>query len=56
MVYGLDVAEAVFRRLDPLVRIERRRPEGEWLAEPPADVLALEGEARALRDRPSGWR
>ena len=48
MVYGLDVAEAVFRRLDPLVRIERRRPEGEWLAEPPADVLALEGEARAL--------
>jgi nicotinate-nucleotide pyrophosphorylase (carboxylating) len=48
MVYGLDVAEAVFRRLDPLVRIERRRPEGEWLTEPPAEVLALEGEARAL--------
>ena len=48
MVFGLDVAEAVFRRLDPLVRIERRRPEGEWLTEPPADVLALEGEARAL--------
>jgi nicotinate-nucleotide pyrophosphorylase (carboxylating) len=48
MVYGLDVAEAVFRRLDPLVRIERRRPEGEWLTEPPADVLALEGEARGL--------
>jgi nicotinate-nucleotide pyrophosphorylase (carboxylating) len=48
MVYGLDVVEAVFRRLDPLVRIERLRPEGEWLAEPPADVLALEGEARAL--------
>jgi nicotinate-nucleotide pyrophosphorylase (carboxylating) len=48
MVYGLEVAEAVFRRLDPLVRIERRRPEGEWLTEPPADVLALEGEARAL--------
>ena len=35
IVYGLDVAEAVFGRLDPLVRIERRRPEGEWLAEPP---------------------
>jgi nicotinate-nucleotide pyrophosphorylase (carboxylating) len=48
MVYGLDVAEAVFRRLDPLVRIERRRPEGEWLTEPPADVLALEGGARGL--------
>jgi nicotinate-nucleotide pyrophosphorylase (carboxylating) len=48
VVYGLDVAEAVFRRLDPLVRIERRRPEGEWLAEPPADVLELEGEGRGL--------
>jgi nicotinate-nucleotide pyrophosphorylase (carboxylating) len=48
MLYGLDVAEAVFRRLDPLIRIERRRPEGEWLKQPPADVLALEGEARAL--------
>jgi nicotinate-nucleotide pyrophosphorylase (carboxylating) len=48
MVYGLDVAEAVFLRLDPLVRIERRRPEGEWLTEPPGDVLALEGGAREL--------
>ena len=48
VVYGLDVAETVFRRLDPLVRVERRRAEGEWLADPPADVLALEGEARAL--------
>jgi nicotinate-nucleotide pyrophosphorylase (carboxylating) len=48
MVYGLDVAEAVFRHLDPLVRIERRRREGEWLQEPPADVLALEGDARGL--------
>ena len=34
MVFGLDVAEAVFRRLDPQVRLERRRREGEWLAEP----------------------
>jgi nicotinate-nucleotide pyrophosphorylase (carboxylating) len=48
MVFGLDVAEAVFRRVDPLVRVERRRPEGEWLKEPPADVLALEGDARGL--------
>jgi len=48
VVYGLEVAEAVFRRLDPLVRAERRCPEGEWLAQPPADVLALEGEARGL--------
>jgi len=48
VVFGLDVAEAVFRRLDPAVGIERRRAEGEWLEEPPADVLALEGDARAL--------
>ena len=48
VVFGLDVAEAVFRRLDPLVRGERRRPEGEWLREPPAEVLRLEGDARAL--------
>jgi len=48
VVFGLDVAEAVFRRLDPAVGIERRRAEGQWLEEPPADVLALEGDARAL--------
>ncbi len=48
IVFGLDVAEAVFRRLDPQVSIERKRPEGEWLEEPPAVVLALEGDARAL--------
>jgi nicotinate-nucleotide pyrophosphorylase (carboxylating) len=48
MVSGLGVAEAVFRRLDPRVRLERRRREGEWTAEPPVDVLALEGDARAL--------
>ena len=48
MVFGLDVAEAVFRRLDPQVSIERRRAEGEWLDEPPATVLTLEGDARAL--------
>ena len=45
---GLDVAEAVFRRLDPSMRVERRSLEREWLHEPPADVLALEGDARAL--------
>jgi nicotinate-nucleotide pyrophosphorylase (carboxylating) len=48
MISGLDVAEAVFRRLDPLVRVERRRAEGEWLKQPPADVLLLEGDARGL--------
>jgi nicotinate-nucleotide pyrophosphorylase (carboxylating) len=48
IVFGLDVAEAVFRRLDPQVSIARRRAEGEWLDEPPATVLTIEGDARAL--------
>jgi len=48
VVFGFDVVEAVFRRLDPDVSIERVRPEGEWLADPPAVVLALEGDAAAL--------
>jgi nicotinate-nucleotide pyrophosphorylase (carboxylating) len=48
MVFGLDVAEAVFRALDPDVAVERHRAEGEWLAEPPAVILTLEGDARAL--------
>ena len=47
VVFGLDVAEVVFRRLDPEARIERLGPEGEW-REPPAPVLAVEGSARAL--------
>ena len=48
IVYGLEVAEAVFRRLDPQVSIGRERPEGEWLEETPAVVLTMEGDARAL--------
>jgi nicotinate-nucleotide pyrophosphorylase (carboxylating) len=48
MLSGLDVAEAVFERLDPGVSIARLRAEGEWLEEPPATVLELEGDARAL--------
>jgi nicotinate-nucleotide pyrophosphorylase (carboxylating) len=48
VLFGLDVAEAVFRRLDPDVDAERLRAEGEWLAEPPADALALHGDAQAL--------
>jgi nicotinate-nucleotide pyrophosphorylase (carboxylating) len=48
MVYGLAVAEAVFRRLDPLLTWRSLRPEGEWLKEPPAVVAELEGDARAL--------
>jgi nicotinate-nucleotide pyrophosphorylase (carboxylating) len=47
-IFGLEVAEAVFRRLDALVEWRAQRPEGEWLKEPPATVAELEGDARAL--------
>jgi nicotinate-nucleotide pyrophosphorylase (carboxylating) len=47
-VFGLEVAEAVFVRLDPMVQWRSLRPEGEWLKEPPATVAELEGDARAL--------
>src|SRR4051794_20444070 len=46
VVSGLDVAEAVFRALDPDARIERG-PEGEW-REAGAQVMRVEGAARAL--------
>lgn len=48
VIYGLEVAEAVFRRLDPLVEWRATRAEGEWLKEPPAVVAEIEGDARAL--------
>jgi nicotinate-nucleotide pyrophosphorylase (carboxylating) len=48
VVYGLEVAEAVFRRLDPLVVWRPARVEGEWLKEPPATVVEIGGDARAL--------
>jgi nicotinate-nucleotide pyrophosphorylase (carboxylating) len=48
VVFGLEVAEAVFRRLDPVVEWEQRRREGEWLKKPPEGVVELEGAARAL--------
>jgi nicotinate-nucleotide pyrophosphorylase (carboxylating) len=48
VIFGLEVAEAVFRRLDALVEWRPRRAEGEWLKEPPATVVELEGDARAL--------
>jgi nicotinate-nucleotide pyrophosphorylase (carboxylating) len=48
VIYGLDVAEAVFRRLDASIVWHPRRKEGEWLEEPPAHVAELEGDARAL--------
>jgi len=47
VVFGLDVAEAVFARLNPEAVFERLLPEGEW-REPPAPVLRIEGRARAL--------
>jgi nicotinate-nucleotide pyrophosphorylase (carboxylating) len=48
VVFGLEVAEAVFHRLDPLVDWRPLRSEGEWLKEPPATVAEIEGDARAL--------
>jgi nicotinate-nucleotide pyrophosphorylase (carboxylating) len=47
VISGLDVAEAVFRRLDPDAAVERLGPEGEW-REPPAPVLRIAGAAGAL--------
>ena len=47
VISGLDVAEAVFLRLDPDAVVERLGPEGEW-RDPPAAVLRLTGSARAL--------
>ena len=47
VISGLDVAEAVFARLDPAARIERLGREGEW-RESRAPVLRVEGDAGAL--------
>src|SRR3954463_464058 len=47
VVYGLDVTEAVFRRLDPGVSFERLAEEGVWREEG-GPVLRAEGSARAL--------
>jgi nicotinate-nucleotide pyrophosphorylase (carboxylating) len=46
VIYGLDVAAAVFTRLDPEAAVELG-PEGEW-REAGARVAAIEGSARAL--------
>jgi nicotinate-nucleotide pyrophosphorylase (carboxylating) len=48
VVFGLEIAEAVFRRLDPGVSWRPLRAEGEWLDDPPVTVAEAEGEARAL--------
>jgi nicotinate-nucleotide pyrophosphorylase (carboxylating) len=47
VISGLEVAEAVFRRLDPEATIERLGPEGTW-REAGSPVLRVEGSARAL--------
>jgi nicotinate-nucleotide pyrophosphorylase (carboxylating) len=46
VISGLDVAEAVFRRLDPEASTERLAREGEWRE--PGPVLRIEGSAQAL--------
>jgi nicotinate-nucleotide pyrophosphorylase (carboxylating) len=46
VIFGLEVAEATFRQLDPDVEIERLAPEGEWREGGP--LLRLQGRARAL--------
>jgi nicotinate-nucleotide pyrophosphorylase (carboxylating) len=46
VISGLEVAEAVFRRLDPHLASRRLGPEGEWREGGP--VLEVEGAARAL--------
>src|SRR3954463_6266224 len=46
VVFGLDAAEAVFRSLDPGVRVERLAPEGQWREG--GAVLDVEGAAAAL--------
>jgi len=48
VVFGLDVAHAVFRRLDPLVQWRALEREGEWRQSVPVPVAVLEGDARAL--------
>ncbi len=48
VMFGLEVATAVFRRLDPLVRVTPLAAEGKWREEVPVTVAELEGEARAL--------
>jgi nicotinate-nucleotide pyrophosphorylase (carboxylating) len=47
VIYGLDVAEAVFEALDPDVRCERLVEEGVW-REQGGSVLSISGQARAL--------
>ncbi|MEX0993581.1 MAG: carboxylating nicotinate-nucleotide diphosphorylase [Solirubrobacterales bacterium] len=47
-LFGFAVAEATFRRLDPLLEWEPKREEGEWIADVPEVVVELKGDARGL--------
>jgi nicotinate-nucleotide pyrophosphorylase (carboxylating) len=47
VLFGLDVAVAVFERVDARVEVVERGPEGRW-SEAPAEVLEISGPARAL--------
>ena len=46
VIAGLGVAEAVFLRLDPDLRLERLAPEGEWRE--PGPIARIEGRARPI--------
>jgi len=46
VIYGLDLAEAAFRSMDPDVKIDRRCEEGVWREG--GEVLVVEGKADAL--------
>jgi nicotinate-nucleotide pyrophosphorylase (carboxylating) len=48
MIFGLEVAEVVFRRLHAEIAWRVTRRDGAWLHDPPATVAELEGDARAL--------
>jgi nicotinate-nucleotide pyrophosphorylase (carboxylating) len=48
VVSGVPVAEAVFRALDPDVRVQALVPEGTRVDEVPAPIAELEGLARAI--------
>src|SRR3954469_23603917 len=48
VIFGLEVAQAVFRRLDPDVSCRATRDEGTWLDDPPQTVAELGGDARAM--------
>src|SRR4051794_25239030 len=48
VVFGIEVAEAVFRSLDPSLEWSPVRGEGEWLSHPPATVVQIAAQTRAL--------